>query len=160
VAKKIITAFVVLLAAVCLPGAIITAVAGGSLLGAFGDRLERAENVNVRGRWSRTITTGRPFELIVEVTNGNQESLTLHSIDLDADFVKAMTITGSEPPFERSELLPGFTSYRYGLELPPGRTDITIEAVTLNTGTYPFTMDVCINSPVACFTIEAEIVVR
>ena len=157
--RKLLNGVIVLLAAVCCPGSLIAAVAGGSVVGSLAQASQVPEEALIAVRAPGTVAVGQTAIIEIQVKNDGENPMILNSIDVFSRFADAITIENSIPPFNYAENSFGFQSYFYQRDILPGDTlTIKMEAVSQEAGRFPLEADVCIDSPFSCSRFQFEIV--
>lgn len=136
---------------ICLPCTLISVLAGVGVVQAF----QEPEQVQIDVSSPSVTSQGQGFVIEIAVENLADELQTLDSIDIYTDYLQGITIQTSEPSFVDSSDSPDFASYFFFMDIPPGDSiNVQFHAVGVRAGEFSGSLDVCINTGVACSTFN------
>ncbi len=149
-----------LIVVVCLVGTAVAVVVGRLL---FGTVLNEPTTVEMVLDAPQQVALHEPFAVTLQLTNIFTASQTLHSIDLDTDYLENIRLDSSTPDFGEIRPLPltGFASYSFNWLLPARQTtEIELRFIPEKTGQISGLMDVCLEDGTLCqaLSLETEVV--
>lgn len=142
---------------VCLAGTAVALVVGRLF---FGTALNEPTTVEMQLNAPEQVTLNEPFAVTLQLTNLFTTSQTLHSIDLNADYLENIRLDSSSPEFGDVRPLPltGFASYSFDWLLPPRRTStVELTFVPAKVGQFSGLIDVCLDDGTLCQALPLEI---
>lgn len=145
-----------LIVVVCLVGTAVAVVVGRLL---FGTVLNEPTTVEMVLDAPQQVALREPFAVTLQLTNIFTASQTLHSIDLDTDYLENIRLDSSAPDFGEIRPLPftHFASYSFNWLLPARRTtEIELRFVPEKVGQFSGLMDVCLEDGTLCQTLSLE----
>ena len=109
------------------------------------------------------VALNEPFVAVLRLTNVFTGSQTLHSIDLERDYLENIRLDSSNPAFGEIRPLPltGFASYSFDWLLPARRTStVELMFVPERVGQFSGLVDVCLEDGTLCqaLLLETEVV--
>jgi hypothetical protein len=158
--RKRVVRLVGLIIVVCLVGTAVTIIVSRLF---FGTVLNKPATVEMQLNAPEQVTLNEPFVVTLQLTNVFTGSQTLHSIDLDNDYLENIRLDSSNPEFGGVRPLPltGFASYSFDWLLPPRRTStIELRFVPEKAGQFFGLIDVCLDDGTLCqaLPLETEVV--
>lgn len=158
--RKRVVRLVGLIIVVCLAGTAVALVVGRLF---FGTVLNEPKTVEMQLNAPEQVTLNEPFVVTLRLTNVFTDSQTLHSIDLDNDYLENIRLDNSNPEFGDIRPLPltGFASYSFDWLLPARRTtEIELRFVPEKAGQFSGLVDVCLDDGTLCqaLPLETEVV--
>lgn len=149
-----------LILVVCLVGTAVTLIISRLL---FGTVTNEPTTVEMEMDAPEQVTLNEPFVVTLLLTNVFTGSQTLHSIDLDNDYLENVRLDSSNPTFGEVRPLPltGFASYSFDWLLPARRTStVELMFVPERVGQFSGLVDVCLDDGTLCqaLSLETEVV--
>ena len=149
-----------LILVVCLVGTAVTIIISRLL---FGTVLNEPTSVEMQLEAPSQVPLNEPFAVTLQVTNLMTTSQSLHSIDLDTEYLENVHLESSNPAFGRVRPLPltGYASYSFDWLLPAGRTStVELTFVPEKAGQFSGLVDVCLDDGTLCqaLLLETEVV--
>lgn len=149
-----------LILVICLVGTAVAVLLSRLL---FGTVLNEPIAIEMQLEAPEQVALSQPFIVSLHLTNVFTASQTLHSIDLDGDYLENIRLDGSTPAFGEVRPLPftGFHSYNFGSQLPAGQTtEIQLLFVPEKVGRFSGLVDVCLEDGTLCqaLPLETEVV--
>ena len=141
---------------VCLVGTAVTLL-GMRIL--FGTTLNEPTSIEVQIDAPAQVILNEPFAVTIQVTSLITTSQTLHSIDLDTDYLKNVRLSGSAPAYQAVQSVPltRFDSYHFEAILPPSRTTaIELQFVGQQAGQFSGLIDICLDDGNLCLALPLE----
>ena len=100
--------------------------------------------LDVRLRCPESVVVGESFDLVLEASNLDSESIRLDSIDVDLDFLSGFELVSITPPAEDSMDFFGQRSWSFTESVAPGETlEVTFRLTATEQGHYVGDIDVC-----------------
>ncbi len=146
-----------LIVAICLVGTAVALVVGRLF---FGTVLNEPTTVEMEINAPEQVALNEPFVVTLQLTNVFTGSQTLHSIDLDNDYLENIRLDSSNPEFGEIRALPltGFASYSFNWLLPARRTtEIELLFLPEKAGQISGLMDVCLEDGTLCQAIPLDV---
>ena len=140
----------------CLAGTAVAIVISRLL---FGTVLNEPTTVEMQLNAPEQVNLNEPFAVTLHLTNNFTASQTLHSIDLDTDYLENISLDSSNPGFGdvRSLPLTRFASYSFDWLLPAGQiTEIELFFVPEKAGQFSGLLDVCLADGTLCQALPLE----
>lgn len=158
--RKRVVRLVGLIIVVCLVGTAVTLIISRLF---FGTVLNEPTIVEMELDAPEQVTLNEPFAVTLRLTNVFTGSQTLHSIDLDNDYLENIRLNSSSPQFGDVRPLPltGFASYSFDWLLPARRTStVELMFVPEKAGQFSGIVDVCLDDGTLCqaLLLETEVV--
>jgi len=149
-----------LIIVICLAGTAVAIVVGRLF---FGTVLNEPTTVEMQLDAPEQVALNEPFVVTLQLTNIFTASQTLHSIDLETDYLENITLESSTPSYQDVSPLPftRFASYGFDWLLPARRTtEIELLFVPEKAGIFSGLMDVCLDDGTLCqaLPLETEVV--
>ncbi|MEZ4594070.1 MAG: hypothetical protein R3D55_23455 [Chloroflexota bacterium] len=128
----------------------------------FGGILQEPTAVEIQVDAPSQVVVNEPFVVTLQLTNIITASQTLHSIDLDEDYLAHVRLHSAAPAYQTSQPIPltNFTSYAFDLTLPadvinrPTVVELTFVGQTV--GEFSGVMDVCLEGGTLCQAVMLE----
>jgi hypothetical protein len=145
---------------VCLAGTAVALIIGRLF---FGTVLNEPTTISVQLDAPQQVALNEPFAVTLHLTNLITTSQTLHSIDLDTNYLENVSLNSSSPSYKAVRSLPltHFASYSFDWLLPAGRTTVVeLMFVPEKAGQFSGLMDVCLEDGTLCqaLSLETEVV--
>ena len=142
--------FVGFILLLCLAGTAVAIVIGRLT---FGTVTNSPTTIDIRVNAPSQVTRNEPFAVTLRFTNLVPNSQTLHSIDLDTNYLENVRLASTVPNYKEVRTLPftHFTSYNFEETLPA--TQITVVELTFlpeQVGQFSGLMDVCLEDGTLC----------
>lgn len=128
----------------------------------YGFVLEQPITVDVQVEAPEQVIVDEPFPVTLQLTNLITASQTLHSIDLENQYLENVVLHEATPTYKAVRSLPftSFTSYEFDHEIPAVRTMrptiVELLFVAEETGTFSSTMDICLADGTLCLALPLE----
>jgi hypothetical protein len=154
--RKRIVKLIGLIIMVCLVGTAV-AILGGRLM--FGTVLNEPTAIEMQLDAPQQVALNEPFAMTLQLTNLITASQTLHSIDLDTDYLDNIDLESSNPGYKAVRRLPltHYASYSFDWLLPAKRTTvIELMFIPEKVGQISGLMDVCLGDGTFCQAIPLE----
>ncbi len=132
----------------------------GAILVGF--RPEEPTDVEIKLSAPESVPRGEPFAVEIQITNVYTGEQILDSIDISTRYLEHITVTGTTPPATEEFDVPfvQFHSYTFEEELSMLESmTVVFEMVGEEEGLFTGDIDVCINKPSSCQTIELSMIV-
>ncbi len=112
---------------------------------------EEPQDVSVDISAPSQATVGQSFDLLITIDNFAGRSRELNSIDVDADLLEGLRVTGTTPPADSHDTFGFFDSYFFYTSLPAnGTAEVTLHLQAQAEGTYTGWVDTCIDDEASC----------
>ena len=144
---------------VCLVGTAVLILGSRILIGGV---LEEPITVEVVMDAPAQVTVNKPFAVTLQLTNLITASQTLHSIDLENQYLENIALRGATPAYKAVRSLPfaSFTSYEFGQEIPVDPTMqptiVELMFVAEEAGDFSGTVDICLADGTLCLALPLE----
>jgi hypothetical protein len=123
--------------------------------------IEGPQNVEISIACPEEVRTGEEFEIVVTVRNTGAEAQSIAGFDVSDAFLEGVDLTGSDPPWDRTDSIFDFTSYYYDVDLPPGQAaSVRLKALAGEPGFHSGGIDVCINNDFTYESLDLNTLVR
>ncbi len=155
--RKRVVRLVGLIVVVCLVGTAVTLIISRLI---FGTVTNEPITVEMEIDAPEQVALNEPFVVAVQLTNVFTGSQTLHSIDLEGEYLENIRLDSSNPAFGEIRPLPftGFASYSFDQQLPPRRTStIELTFVPERAGQFSGLVDVCLDDGTLCQALPLEV---
>lgn len=142
---------------ICLAGTAVALIVGRLF---FGTVLNEPTTVEMQLDAPEQVTLNEPFVVTLRLTNIFTANQTLHSIDLEADYLDNISLENSNPGYQdvRSLPLTGFASYSFDWLLPARRTStVELMFVPQKAGQFSGLMDICLEDGTLCQALPLEV---
>ena len=158
--RKRVVRLIGLIVVVCVAGTAVAIIISRLF---FGTVLNEPAIVEMQLDAPKQVTRNEPFAVTLQLRNIFTASQTLHSIDLDTDYLENIRLESTNPDFSDVRPLPltRFASYSFDWLLPAGRTTkIELLFVPEEVGQFSGLIDVCLDDGTLCqaLSLETEVV--
>ena len=149
-----------LIIVICLVGTAVTIIISRLF---FGTVLNKPITVEMQLDAPLQVALNEPFAVTLQITNLITASQTLHSIDLDTDYLESVSLASSSPNYKAVRSLPltHFASYSFEAEIPVAETTvIELMFVPEKAGQFTGLVDVCLEDGTLCqaLSLETEVI--
>ena len=128
-----------------------------------GTALNEPTTIAVQIEAPAQVTRNEPFAVSIQVSSLVTVNQTLHSIDLDRNYLNHVPLNGSAPAYRAVRTLPltRFTSYQFAVPLPAQQTTVVeLQFVGETVGQFVGVVDICLEDGTLCLAqrLETEVV--
>ncbi|MDG1950333.1 MAG: hypothetical protein P8J32_06005 [bacterium] len=108
------------------------------------------------------VSVGEQFEVVATVVNGSADEQTMHSIDIDSEYIDGIAVTGSAPEFNENFLLDdGTITHFFETPVAAGETTtFTFNMEALTAGDYKGDFDICFDDGLTCTFLQIRTLVE
>lgn len=128
----------------------------------YGDSYTIPEGLDADVEAPLRASLGEQFEVVVTVENASEEDQILHSIDIDAEYIDGIAVTGATPEFNENFLLDdGTITHFFETPVAAGETaTFTFNMEALTAGDYKGDFDVCFDDGLTCEFLQIRTLVE
>ena len=155
--KKRLVRLVGLMLVVCLMGTAVVTVISRLI---FGTIANSPTTVDMQVDAPSQVSLNEPFAVTLQLTSLITTSQTLHSIDLDTNYLENVRLEGSSPEYKEIRALPltHFASYNFEETLPAEQiTVVELRFLPEQLGRFSGLMDVCLEDGTLCQALPLEV---
>ena len=145
---------------ICMVGTAVIVLLARILVGSV---LKEPDTVEVQVRAPEQVVVNEPFAVTLQINNLITVTQTLHSIDIEDDYLEGIRLEQSTPAYSAMNALPltNFTSLAFGQEIPVNTNGIQVAVIELQfvaeeIGTFAGIMDVCLADGTLCLSLPLE----
>ena len=128
-----------------------------------GGCLSGPENIGVEIDVPTRVAAGESFEITAHITNTDDETRILDSIDIGDEYLEGIAIISSDPMYSQTFHIPIDNTMSHTLLTPieAGETlSVTFTAEALTTGDYAGAFDVCFDHGANCLFLSVRTLVE